>query len=73
MESLAPTACFVQAKTYNGGGTWYTLDIDYVQVAKILHDAGYGGWVSLEFEGKDDPLVAIPKNLELLRQCFGKQ
>lgn len=73
MEALAPAACFVQAKTYNGGGTWYTLDIDYVQVATILHDAGYGGWVSLEFEGKDDPFVAIPKNLELLRNAFARQ
>jgi len=73
MEALAPATCFVQAKTYNGGGTWYTLDIDYPQVATILHDAGYGGWVSLEFEGKDDPFVAIPKNLELLRHAFARQ
>jgi sugar phosphate isomerase/epimerase len=73
MEALAPAACFVQAKTYNGGGTWYTLDIDYPQVATILHDAGYRGWVSLEFEGKDDPLIAIPKNLELLRHAFDRQ
>jgi sugar phosphate isomerase/epimerase len=43
MEALASSACFVQAKTYNGGGTWYTLDIDYAQVATILHGAGYSG------------------------------
>ena len=73
MKALAPAACFVQAKTYNGGGTWYTLDIDYPQVATILHDAGYRGWVSLEFEGKDDPLIAIPKNLERLRHTFDRQ
>jgi len=29
--------------------------------------------VSLEFEGKDDPFVAIPKNLELLRNAFARQ
>ena len=73
MKALASSACFVQAKTYNGGGTWYTLDIDYPKVATILHDAKYSGWVSLEFEGKDDPLVAIPKNLKLLRHAFGRQ
>ena len=28
-EQLAPEAVFVQAKTYYGGGTWYTLEIDY--------------------------------------------
>ena len=60
--STCAGSMFVQAKTYNGGSTWYTLDIDYEQVATILHNAGYGGWVSLEF-GKDDPFVAIPKIL----------
>lgn len=28
------------------------------------------GWVSLEFEGREDPLTAIPKSLELLRGAF---
>ena len=32
-KELAPEAVFVQAKTYYGGGTWYTLDIDYDRVA----------------------------------------
>ncbi|HET8547949.1 MAG TPA: hypothetical protein VFL57_08095, partial [Bryobacteraceae bacterium] len=28
MEMLAPYASIVQAKTYYGGGEWYTLDLD---------------------------------------------
>ncbi|MFM7205340.1 MAG: sugar phosphate isomerase/epimerase family protein [Planctomycetaceae bacterium] len=70
MERLAPRACLVQAKTYCGGGKWYTLDIDYPRVAGILRRHGYRGWVSLEFEGKDDPDTAVPKSLELLRTAF---
>jgi hypothetical protein len=35
-----------------------------------MNDAGYRGWVSLEFEGRDDPLTAIPKSLALLRTAF---
>jgi sugar phosphate isomerase/epimerase len=31
---------------------------------------GYKGWVSLEFEGKEDYRIAIPKSLELLRKAF---
>jgi sugar phosphate isomerase/epimerase len=70
-KRLAPAACLVQAKTYFGGGKWYTLDIDYAQVAAILRRARYQGWVSLEFEGKDDPAEAVPKSLALLRDAFG--
>lgn len=69
-KQLAPRAVFVQAKTYFGGGTWYTLDIDYERVAKILADVNYRGYISLEFEGKEAHETAIPKSLELLRSVF---
>ncbi|MEC7409945.1 MAG: sugar phosphate isomerase/epimerase family protein [Planctomycetota bacterium] len=70
-QQLAPEAVFVQAKTYFGGGTWYTLDIDYERVAQILSDVDYRGYISLEFEGKESHETAIPKSLELLRNAFG--
>lgn len=69
-EALAPEAVFVQAKTYYGGGVWYTLEIDYPRVAQMLRNAGYRGYVSLEFEGKEDPLTAVPKSLAMLREAF---
>ncbi len=67
---LAPEAVFVQAKTYYGGGTWYTLDIDYDRVANILRDVNYRGYISLEFEGEEKHETAIPKSLEVLRKAF---
>ncbi|MGB7343259.1 MAG: sugar phosphate isomerase/epimerase family protein [Pirellulaceae bacterium] len=67
---LAPKAVFVQAKTYYGGGTWYTLDIDYDRVAKTLRDVDYRGYVSLEFEGQEKHETAIPKSLAMLRKAF---
>jgi len=69
-EQLAPEAVFVQAKTYFGGGTWYTLEIDYDRVAEILRGVDYRGYISLEFEGKEKHETAIPKSLELLRNAF---
>ena len=69
-EQLAPEAVFVQAKTYFGGGTWYTLEIDYDRVAKILAGVNYQGYISLEFEGKESHETAIPKSLETLRKAF---
>lgn len=70
LETMAPKTSLIQAKTYYGGGTWYTLDIDYDRVAKIFHDAGYKGYVSVEFEGKEDPMTAIPKSLKMVREAF---
>lgn len=70
MEALAPKAVLVQAKTYFGGGTWYTLDLDYERIAGIMKKQGYRGFVSLEFEGKEEHRTAIPKSLELLRKAF---
>lgn len=70
LEMMAPQTFLVQAKTYFGGGKWYTLDIDYKKVAEIFRNAGYKGYISIEFEGLEDPLTAIPKSLELIREAF---
>jgi L-ribulose-5-phosphate 3-epimerase len=67
LEKIAPKTAFVQAKTYYGGGVWYTLDLDYRRIAAILRRHAYRGYVSLEFEGREDPKTAVPKSLALLR------
>ncbi len=70
IDKLAPKAVLVQAKTYFGGGTWYTLELDYPRIAGILARHNYNGYLSLEFEGKEDWRTAIPKSLEVLRKAF---
>ena len=70
LQQIAPKTVFVQAKTYYGGGEWYTLDLDYKRIAKILADVNYNGYVSLEMEGKENPDVAVPKSIALLRKSF---
>lgn len=70
-EKLAPHAAIVQAKTYHGGGEWYTLDLDYKRIADILRNAGFTGYVSLEMEGKEPAETAVPKSLAMLRAAFG--
>ena len=71
MVSLAPHAVLVHAKTYFGGGEWYTLDIDYNRVAQILRQADFRGYISLEYEGKEDPHAGVPKSVAMLREAFG--
>lgn len=72
LRQLAPKAVLVHAKTYFGGGEWYTLDLDYDRIAGILAAAGYRGYVSLEFEGKETPETGVPKSLALLRAAFAE-
>jgi L-ribulose-5-phosphate 3-epimerase len=71
IEQLAPYATIVQAKTYYGGGEWYTLDLDYQRIAKILRDANFKGYVSLEMEGKENPDTAVAKSFDVLKKAFG--
>jgi sugar phosphate isomerase/epimerase len=70
LEMLASQAILMQAKTYYGGGKWYTLDLDYPRIGEIMRKAGYKGYISLEFEGNEDPMVAVPQSLEVLRNAF---
>lgn len=60
----------MQAKTYYGGGLWYSLDLDYDRIAAMLRKHQYHGYVSLEFEGHEDYQTAIPKSLTRPRKAF---
>jgi L-ribulose-5-phosphate 3-epimerase len=70
LELLAPYTNFVQAKTYYGGGEWYSLDLDYKRIISILRKVNYQGYISLEFEGKEDAGTAVPKSIEMLREAM---
>ncbi len=70
LERLAPHAMVVQAKTYYGGGHYYTRDLDYGKIAGILRKANFKGYVSLEMEGKEAADLAVPKSLDVLRKAF---
>lgn len=70
LEMLAPQTAYVQAKTYYGGGLWYALDLDYDRIAAMLHRHDYRGYISLEFEGKEEPTAGVRRSYELFRRVF---
>ncbi len=70
LDQIAPKTVLIQTKFYYGGGTWYTLDLDYDKIATIFRKHNYRGYISLEFEGKEDPKIAVPKSLAVLRKAF---
>jgi len=71
LQAVAPYADFIQAKTYYGGGEWYTLDLDYERIFNILEEAGFGGYVAIEFEGKEPAESGVRKSVEMLRRAMG--
>ncbi len=70
LEMLAPQTAYVQAKTYYGGGLWYALDLDYDRIAAMLRRHDYRGYISLEFEGKEEPTAGVRRSYELFRRVF---
>ncbi len=70
LTQIAPKTIYVQAKTYDGGGEWYTLDLDYRRIANILAAVNYTGYVALEFEGKESPDTAVARGIAMLRKAF---
>ena len=71
IQQIAPETVLVHAKTYYGGGEWYTLELDYQRIARILAEVEFKGYISLEFEGREDADVGVPKSIALLRHAFG--
>ena len=71
IAKMAGRTVLVQAKTYFGGGRWYTLDLDYARIGGLLRDAGYRGYISLEFEGNAPVRDGLRDSLALLRQHLG--
>lgn len=72
LKMIAPKTSFVQAKTYYGGGEWYSLELDYERIIKILKSVNYKGYISIEFEGKEDPYSGVRKSVALLRKSLNQ-
>lgn len=72
MERIIPHVWLAHAKTYPGGGTWYTLDLDYARVFRMLLDAGFTGYVSIEMEGSEEAETAMEKSTTMLRTAWAE-
>ena len=72
MATIAPHVWLAHAKTYPGGGSWYTLDLDYARVFRTLLDAGFRGYCSIEMEGADPAETAVPQSIEMLQAAWAE-
>ncbi|MCB0110462.1 MAG: sugar phosphate isomerase/epimerase, partial [Caldilineaceae bacterium] len=69
---IAPHVWLAHAKTYHGGGTWYTLDLDYARVFTLLLANGFQGYVSIEMEGAEAAESAMPQSVSMLRDAWAQ-
>jgi sugar phosphate isomerase/epimerase len=67
---IAPYVALLHAKTYFGGGTWYSLDLDYTRIFRTVLDAGFSGYVSIEMEGADPATTAVPQSIAVLKEAW---
>jgi sugar phosphate isomerase/epimerase len=67
LAKIAPYAINAQIKTdiYPAGKKEET---DLPRVVNILSDAGYRGYLVLEYEGEEDARTAVPRHVETLRR-----
>lgn len=70
MQTVAPYAWLAHAKTYPGGGSWYTLDLDFARIFRMLLDVGFAGYVSIEMEGQETVETAMLKSAKQLQEAW---
>ncbi len=46
-------------------------EVDMNRVVKILRDANYSGYLPIEYEEKEDPMIGIPKFLDKIKNAIG--
>lgn len=69
VADLMPFAKAVSAKSYAFDGEGNETKIDYARMMRIVKDAGYRGWVGVEYEGGDaDERAGITRTRELLER-----
>jgi L-ribulose-5-phosphate 3-epimerase len=71
MSKMLPHVALVHAKTYTGGSIYFgDFAVDYDRVAQMLDEAGYLGYVSIEFEGRAMPDEGITSSVRELNRSF---
>lgn len=69
LAKIAPYAVNAQIKL-SIGRKGKKEPADLSRIVGILRDAGYSGWVALEYEEADDPYKAIPKAIDELKSLL---
>jgi sugar phosphate isomerase/epimerase len=65
-----PYAKAVSAKSHNFDADGWETESDYKRILKTVKDAGYTGWIGVEYEGRElGEEEGIRKTVELLKMA----
>lgn len=70
IEQTASKAVHVRAKIYEIE-TGEEKRLNYCKIFPVLKRVGYNGFISIVFEGEEDPREAVPKAVRYLRRFMG--
>ncbi|MBN2150162.1 MAG: sugar phosphate isomerase/epimerase [Candidatus Lokiarchaeota archaeon] len=67
LDVIKKRTYYVHAKAYDFDGNGFEKKLDYPKACKVLHDAGFDGNWSIEFEGKMNGILGAFRTSELVR------
>ena len=67
LEVIKTNTAYIHAKAYDFNETGMEKTLDYPKACQILHDAGFDGNWSIEFEGKMNGILGAFKTNELVK------
>lgn len=69
VTELMPFAKAVSAKTHDFDADGNEIHTDYKKMLQIVKDAGYKGYIGVEYEGRDlDEVTGIQKTIDLMKR-----
>ncbi len=70
IAAVAPYAITTHVKVEVSAAGQKAQPADFPRIVKILREAGYRGYLSIEYEAKEDPLTALPRHAKALREAM---
>ncbi len=70
IAAVAPYAITTHVKVEVSAAGQKPQPADFPRIVKILREAGYRGYLSIEYEAKEDPLTAIPRHIRAIREAM---
>ena len=68
LAAMAPRAKIAHAKTFDFDEDGQMPSFDFARCVKIMDDAGFAGYYSIEFEGNGDQIDGVRRSLALLAE-----
>ncbi|HUT32503.1 MAG TPA: sugar phosphate isomerase/epimerase family protein [Planctomycetota bacterium] len=70
IAAVAPYAITTHVKVEMSAAGQKAGPADFPRIVKILREAGYRGYLSIEYEAKEDPLTALPRHVKAIREAM---